>query len=45
MYGCQCIILEGNKDHIYICDKVFNFWQLHQHIHLKENKQVLTIKK
>ena len=36
---------EGNKYHICICDNVFNFWQPHQHIHLKENKQVLTIKK
>ena len=34
-----------HKYHICTCDNVFNFWQPHQHIHLKENKQVLIIKK
>ena len=34
--------IEGNKD-ICIHDNLFNCWQPHQHIHLKEKKQVLTI--
>ena len=36
---------EGNKDHISIRDKVFNYWKPHQNIHLVEKKQVLIIKK
>ena len=37
---------EGKKDHICIHDNnLFNCLQPHQHIHLKEKKQVLIIKK
>ena len=36
---------EGNKDHICIRDHFFNCRQPHQHINLKEKKQVLIIKK
>ena len=35
---------EGNKDQISIHDNFFNCRQPHQHIHLKEKKQVLKKK-
>ena len=40
MYGCQCMIQD-----ICIHDNLFNCRQPHQHIHLKQKKQVLIIKK
>ena len=30
---------EGNKIRLFIRDKLFNCWQPHQHIHLKEKKK------
>ena len=36
---------DGNKDHICIRDNFLNCGKPHQHIHLKEKKQVLIIKK
>ena len=42
MYGCQCMILyKGNKHHLCIRDNLLNCGQPHNHIHLKEKKQVL----
>ena len=38
MYRCQCVILKGNKHHNFICDKLFDYRQPHQHVHLKGKK-------
>ena len=50
IYSCQWMILKKIKVlyiyiYIYICDNLLNCQQPPQHIHLKEKKQVLIIKK